>query len=131
MSEKINWTLHVEVNGGPKVTQSETIECEAYDKVELSLEPATTQNVEVQPSAVGQVQFLLITSTEYGSALKYKLYEADGVTLTTAKQLDGPHLLVGRGAVALLVEDPVKFQIENQLTDAATVQILVGRDATP
>ena len=33
MSEKINWTLNVQVVGGPKMSASQTVTVDAYDKI--------------------------------------------------------------------------------------------------
>ena len=34
MTEKINWTLNVQVVGGPKILASDTIDVDAYDKIQ-------------------------------------------------------------------------------------------------
>ena len=132
MAVKVNWTLNVEVSEGPKAFQSETIEAEAYGKVAVDIAATETKDVEVQPSDIGKVDFLLITSSAYGSSLTYQLYNVDVTPEALAGPvilLDGPHLLVGNGAVKLLTYDPVKLRVTNGLTEDVTVEILVARDA--
>jgi len=131
MAVKINWTLNVEVSEGPKVFQAETIEAEAYGKVAVDIESTLHKDIEVQPSDIGQVDFFLITSSAYGSSLKYQLYDSSGTLVGPEIILDAPHLLVGNGAVKLLTYDPVKLKVTNGLTEDVTVEILVARDATP
>jgi len=133
MAVKVNWTLNVEVSEGPKVFQAETIEAEAYGKVAVEVVAGGNADVEVQPSAGGQVEMLLICASAYGDGLTYQLYQTDGSTLAVAgtRVLNAPHLLVGTGAVDLLTEDPKKLKVTNDLTEDVTVEILVARDATP
>jgi hypothetical protein len=71
MSEKIFWTLNVQVGGGPKISESKTMEVDAYDKVEVTIEDgAADKEVQVQPGGTG-VQFLMIRSDQFGSDLTY------------------------------------------------------------
>ncbi len=58
MTEKINWTLNVQVVGGPKILSSDTIEVDAYDKIDVTIEPSEKE-VQIQPGDLGQMQFLL------------------------------------------------------------------------
>jgi len=74
MSEKINWTLNVQVTAGPKiqVTQTETVD--AYDKIDVSIvDGVADEEVQVQPGSAEQVLFLLIYSDQYGDSLTYKI----------------------------------------------------------
>jgi hypothetical protein len=129
MPEKISWTLNVQVVGGPKLLASQTITVDAYDMLQVSiLDAAADKEVQVQPGASG-VQFLLISSDQYGDKLTYKVN--DGSSSTSAIKLDAPHVLIGSGAVGLLDKAPIKLLFSNTMGKAASVQILVGRDATP
>ena len=127
MSEKINWTLNVQVIGGPKLSASNTMTVDAYDKIQVAIEAGETdKKVEVQPGGAGHVQFLLILSDPYDELLTYKVNDSGG----TAVKLDGPHLLIGKGAVALLSSAPSSFFFSNGLSKNASVEILIGREAT-
>jgi hypothetical protein len=111
MSEKINWTLNVQVVGGPKISASQTLIVDAYDKIDVvipggdSTTPGTA-TVEVQPGGSGQVQFLLITSSLYDANLTYSV---DG---GSAIQLDAPQLLMGNGAIGLLGSTQNQFALK-------------------
>lgn len=122
MSESINWTLNVQVVGGPKVSASDVVKVGAYDKIEAVIKAnEANKTVEVQPSDT--VEFLLITASNY-EKLSYKVDAA-------AKdiQLNAPQLLVGSGAVKLLGDTQKQFTIKNDNDKDVTVYILVGRDA--
>ncbi len=57
MTEKINWTLNVLVVGGPKILASDTIDVDAYNKIDVTIEPdASEKEVQIQPGDLGQVQ---------------------------------------------------------------------------
>lgn len=131
MPEKIVWTLNVQVVGGPKVSESQTIEVEAYDIIKVLVpggDNATpgTATVEVQPGGSGQVKFLMITSNVYDANLTYKV---DG---GTEIKLDALQLLVGNGAVGLLGSTQNQFAFSNKagVNKPASIEILVGRKAT-
>lgn len=139
MPEKINWTLDVQVTGGPKISASRSLSVEAYDKIEVAIPAATaattpgTATVQVQPGGVGQVQFLLITSSVYNAQLTYKVNQDTNDPIA----LDELQLLMGGGAIGLLDEAPQSLIFSNGIWDttseqgqSASVQILVGRDAT-
>lgn len=123
---KINWVLNVQVIGGPKVSASETITVDAYDKIEVIIPAGEDKKVEVQPGGSGQVQFLLISSNQYGDALTYKVNEdtADEIKLNALQ------LLIGDGAVGLLGAAPEKLLFSNGMDSETSIQILVGRKAT-
>jgi hypothetical protein len=126
---KIDWTVNFQVGGGPKVSESDFLTCDAYDKIEVVVEAgAGDKAVEVQPStASGQVQFLLIKSDQYGDGLTYKVNDAGAQGI----KLDALQLLMGEGAVGLLgATPPQKLLFSNQLGSDASVEILVGRKAT-
>lgn len=132
MSEKINWTLSVQVVGGPKISVSQTMEVEAYDKIDVTVPGGDdttpgTATVEVQPGGASQVKFLLITSSLYDAKLTYKVNGG-----TEAVKLDALQLLMGSGAVGLLETTPQQLAFTNKagLFAPASIQILVGRKAT-
>jgi hypothetical protein len=123
MPEKINWSLNVQAVGGPKISASDVIEVDAYGKIEASIPAEGSATVDVQPAA--GARFLLITADSYEN-LTYEV-DAGGTTVT----LDGTHVLIGSGAVALLGSTQNQFVFSNGGGEDVTVHILVGRDATP
>ena len=137
MSEKISVTLDVQVIGGPRISESLTKEVEAYDKIEvLILKNTNDKEVDVQPGGSGQVKFLMIRLTDpqkYSDKVTYKVNTKGTVaTSVPAIELDAPQILIGIGGIKLLDQAPTKLFFSNAWpTDDISVQILVGRDATP
>ncbi len=125
MSEQINWTLNIQVVGGPKVADADKLEIQAYDMLEVEIPDKDTSGgvatVDVQPGDTG-VKFLLVTAGDYANLT----FKVDG---GAANNLDAPLLLMGEGAVKLLGATQKQFEFTNAGTEAVTVNILVGRDA--
>lgn len=127
MPEKINWMLNVQVIGGPKLSDSQTVEVDAYDKIEVTIEAgAADKEVQVQPGGSGQVQFLLIRSSQYKDTLTYKVNDSTNVVKLNALQL-----FMGDGAVGLLDPAPEKLLFSNEMGEDVLIHILVGRKAIP
>lgn len=134
MTESINWSLNVQVIGGPKVMASDTIDkIEAYDKIKVYIdegtETGTVKEVEIQPGKDGRVKFLLIKSDNYSISESEKLtYTVND--LETEIELDALQVFIGNGAVMLLTEEPEKLVFTNKLNIPVSIEILVGRMAT-
>jgi hypothetical protein len=125
MSEKISWSFKAQVTGGPSVAAADTLEVDAYDKIEAKVTVGGTTKVAVQPGPTG-VKFLLIKASDYKN-LEYEVTDgASGV------KLDAAQLFNGEGAVGLLDASPTEltFTHNSVTTDDTTVEILVGRTAT-
>jgi hypothetical protein len=132
MSEKIQWTLDVQVTGGPRISESRTMTLEAYDKLEvLILDGTEAQEIQVQPGESLQVQFLLISSNQYGPQLSYSVNSEEPEEANRIK-LDAPQVLAGEGGMGLLGDAPKKLYFYNSLGSGkdASVAILVGRNVT-
>lgn len=132
MSKVIQFKFNVQLAEGPGISASRSLEVEAYDLINVNVlsttsPPDTDKEIDVQPGGAGQVKFLAITSDRYGDGLTYKVNAAANPRIT----LDQPHVLVGEGAVGLLDPAPTKLFFSTTLSQDASVQILVGRDATP
>lgn len=152
MPEKINWSLNVQVAGGPKIGVSQNLVVHAYDKIDVQipdadpkaapLPPALPPDppefgapgqaiVQIQPGGVGQVKFLLIQSSVYDAKLTYKV-NGKGADIA----LDQMHLFMGVGALAALGPPPVTLVFSNSIWDPGigkgrlvNIQVLAGRDA--
>lgn len=122
MAEKITWALNVQVTGGPKVAASNSMEVNAYDKVETVVPANDSATVDVQPG--DGAKFLLVAAGAYEN-LTYVVDGGDPITL------DGPHVLIGSGAVSLLGDTQNQFVFTNSGGEDLSVSILVGRNATP
>lgn len=130
MPESLILTTAILVPNGPKISINQTLTLDAYDKVDIVIAAgAAGKVVELLPStASGRVLFLMVVSTWYGEKLSYKVNTPTGTSFT----LDQPHLLMGKGALAMLdIAAPEELLFDNTDTKDATVQILIGRDATP
>jgi hypothetical protein len=123
----IAWKLTVSVAGGPSQSVSRTIPVEAYDRVTVELPDAAPETTVEIGTGTGELLFLLVTSSAYGVGLSYKI----NATGNPPHALDGPLQLAGSGAVGLLGSPPTSLLFTNTLGTSATVEILVGRDATP
>jgi hypothetical protein len=127
MAKQIKWSYSVEVVGGTRVRNSKTMLAEAVDEIDLTIDAGDTVEVGVQPGGA-DVTFLLIRADPDGEDVTYRVNDANA----DARPLDGPHLLIGKGAAGLLDPAPTTFFIENgPANDPVSISILVGRDATP
>jgi hypothetical protein len=143
----IAFSLNVQVDGGPQILVSEKKSVEAYDKIEVTIDPgADGLVVEIQPGAGNQVSFLLIKSNLYSendpdpnktqNRLTYVV--SNGSQDSPNKiELDKPHLFLGKGAVSVFGLAPKILKFNSTYKESpsnpnkATIEILVGRDATP
>lgn len=126
MPETINWSVTFDAVLGPRVAESGSKEVAAYDKLSVQLAGnASEVDVEVQPSAAaGDVELLVMRASSYDPPVTYS---ADAGT--TDFPLDGPVVLIGTGAVALLAAVPQTLRFDNPSADPVDVEILVGRQA--
>ncbi len=125
MSEKISWSFKAQVTAGPSITLAGTIEPEAYDKIEVPVTAGGSATARVQPNDSG-VQFLLLyTSDGKYDTLTYEV-DSSGDIVT----FNGPHILIGTGAAALLGATQKVFAFNNGGATDVTIGILVGRTAT-
>lgn len=128
MPEIINWSFSVDVTLGPKLTGSDSLTVGAYDKASIAIAAgAADVDVQVQPANVaGKVQVLVLRAETYDPDLTIS---ADGGA--TSFPLDGPLVLLGAGAVALLADAPQTLRFSNGTTADIGVDVLIGRDPAP
>jgi hypothetical protein len=133
MSSTVNLSLRVSVASGPSISISKAVTVEAYDKIDVTVAAGDSDKVvEIQPGASSQVQMLLIKPSEYGETdptkgLSYKVHDAAATPIV----LDQDQLYLGQGQVGLLGAQIDKLLFTNNLAKNVTIEILVGRDATP
>jgi len=123
----INWQFQATIPGGPVVILNQPIiPVDAYDVVSLTMKAGTSNvAVPIQPSVTaGDVVFLIISSNIYDVGVNYTV---DG--LSAVHDLDGPHVLLGSGAVSFLnnTAPPQKLTFNNTLTKDINLQVVVGR----
>ncbi len=127
MAETIKYSLSFQVVGGISLPISSEMAVDAYEKIQVAVPAgATDMTINLQPDGAHLAEFLLIKSSAYGDSLTYKVN-----TSTTSIVLNGPHVFIGNGAVSILNSSPTKLLFSNALTGDVTIDILLGRDATP
>jgi hypothetical protein len=125
MTVSITHHFVANVGGGPSLVSTDSIDCEAYELINVSI-PADGNDVPVNLSADSGALLIAITSSAYDDIA----YDVDGGA--TGIALDGPHILIGPGVIALLGAPPGQLTFRKSVGgDDADVSILVGRDATP
>ena len=122
MSETINWNFVTQVLQGPSVSAAASInDVDAYDKFDITIADTVTQTVNLVPA--DSISLLVINPKTPDEDLSYDL---SGSPIA----LDGPHVLIGSGAVSLL-GGATSLDFTNNTGADAVIEILVGRDATP
>jgi len=132
MPTNIIWKLNVEVQAGPKVIESRTIQVDAFDRIEVAV-PDTTGSpdeteIDIQPGGPGNIKLLLIRSTAYGDNLKYKVHN----TTADERVLNDAIFLTGKGSLDLLEEGTApldKLFVTNTTGNSVVLEIIVGRTA--
>ena len=131
----INWTLNVNIPGGPSISGSKPLDVEAYDVIELEIPKKQTTEILIEPSENTKVKFLLIKAEPSGDLLSYQV--SDGTKHTEDIVLDVPmHIYIGTGCVKALQYSPKSLSFTNGMKNdkdedvPVSLQILVGRDAT-
>jgi len=133
---------NVQVAGGPQLGFNRSIEVEAYDRIDVTLEPhgtgATAVEVQIQPSAGDKVLILALTSSLFAPDIVYQISDGTASGHTADIPLDQPQVFTG-GAIKLLGVDPKIIKLTNKIpvpvpadpSKTAKVTIFVGRKATP
>jgi hypothetical protein len=124
MPEAIQWSYAMQVAGGPLLAAGDVLPVEAYDKLRIALAAGQEQQVDLAPAGSGAIQLVVIQPATPDAKLTYEVNGED-------VPLDGPQIFVGAGAVSLLGDAASSISLKNGTGAEATVDILVGRDATP
>lgn len=125
MAIDITTNLVATVQGGPSIARNLKLEVDAYDLIDVDIaDGASDEEIELQPGAAGQVQFLLVVADSYDPALTYKVNAA----ANPSHDLDRELVLVGGGAVDLLGFPPNQLLFTNSTGQPVSIQILVGRN---
>lgn len=133
----INIGFSIQIQGGPQVPVAPIkLPIEAYDKIEVSIQPGTDVDIDIQPGEKA-VSFLLIKSSIYSQSNptddKKLTYTPEG---KQSINLDYPQIYLGTESITTLLGAVKKINFSNKLESDATkspavIEILVGRDATP
>lgn len=130
MPETIKWNFQAAVVGGPTMVAKGEVQVDAYTKIDVAIPANGNQTVEILTGEGGALQFLFLNPKSLSSQLRYQGgAEPPGDSEGTV--LDGPHVLIGVGAVGLLSETVSNLTFRNDADQPASIAILTGRDATP
>jgi hypothetical protein len=123
MAESIKWNFVTQVLQGPSVSAADTINgVDAYDKFDITILDSASQAVNLVPGG-SSISLLVINPRQPDANLSYDL---SGSPVA----LDGPHVLIGSGAVSLL-GGATSLTFTNSTGADTVIEILVGRDSTP
>jgi hypothetical protein len=138
MAKIIQWTSTVVTDGKTEMSLSRSLSVEAIGTIEVTIRGSgatgtadTDKEVEIQPSTTpDQVKFLAIASDRYGDDSNFLEYKANSAAASPIR-LDNPITLAGAGAVSVLDSVLTSLFFSSTMVEDATIQIVVGRDATP
>jgi hypothetical protein len=123
MSHSIKYNFVASVEGGPSISASGTMDVAVYSVMEVTVPAGGSAVFDASPDATGHL--LIITANSYDD-ITYTV--SGGVTAT----LDGPHVLLGSGAVGFLNSGtPVEtITFNSTAADDVDVTLMLGRDAS-
>ena len=134
MAKSINWTINVQIDGGPGFSATESAAVDAYDSFDIPVEVISkTQNkpkhIFVHPGvADGPVQFFLIKSNTYGDDLTYSI-DTEEDDKNKRIKLNRLQAFMGAEVVKKLGTTIKDIYVYNELGSEVNIQILVGRVA--
>lgn len=126
MAEVINITVSAKIKSGPTISFSESLNVDAYDKLDVTVAPGAPSTIQLLPPGTTSVHFLLIKSSQYSDQISYMVNGAGSTII-----LDTPQNFIGLGSLAALddVNDPATLVFTNSLTEDVNIQIFIGRNA--
>lgn len=127
MAEVINITVSAKIKSGPSISFSESLNVDAYDKLDVTVAPGAPSTIQLLPPGTTSVHFLLIKSSQYSHQISYTVNGAGSTII-----LDTPQNFIGLGSLAALddVNDPATLVFTNGLAEDVNIQIFIGRNAT-
>lgn len=126
MAEVINITVSAKIKSGPIISFSESLNVDAYDKLDVTVAPGAPSTIQLLPLGTTSVHFLLIQSSQYSDQISYMVNGAGSTII-----LDTPQNFIGLGSLAALddVNDPATLVFTNSLAEDVNIQIFIGRNA--
>jgi hypothetical protein len=132
MPTNVSWKLNLDVQSGPKLLVSNTVQVDAYDRIEVSVPDTsgtpTATSVDIQPGAAGKIKVLLIRSNIYGDNLTYQVHDST----TDERVLNDALFLASAGGLELLEDAATpldKLLVTNTTGQDVLLEIIVGRSA--
>jgi len=113
------------ITGGPALSATDTLDADAYEKINVSVADGADVTVEVMPAVADALQLLIIKPDKVGLAnLTFKVNDAAKAALP----LDHPQVF--SGTAGLLAGNPIeKLLFTNASGSAVNVDITVARHA--
>jgi hypothetical protein len=128
---KVNYTIGVQVGGGPQVNVPRTVDAEGHDKVDLEVAPQTEKTIDLQPALATKILILLIKSDLYAPEITFKI-KGDGQESAELKLVE-PQVFINDAVTLLKVDRPTSITIKNALPanppKKAAIEIIVVRRA--
>jgi hypothetical protein len=129
---RITWNLTVQVTDGPRVVVTQSMDVEAYERIEVRIPAGEDRTIDVAAGA-DRVGFLLLRTRNdvyplAGDGSAEVTYEVVGGGTTLG--LDGPQIFNGSAASTLLGAAPQQILVTNNSPTDITAELLVARDAT-
>jgi hypothetical protein len=122
MSETISFAYTIRVPNGPSLGSAVDIDVAGYEKLTVSLAAGSSSKaVPLLPAGVVPNLFS-VSSTPVDALITYDI---GGGPLA----LDGPLVLVGKGAVGTLGTPFPSFTFKNGTTTDAVIEVFVGRSS--
>jgi hypothetical protein len=131
----LNYSIGVQVPNGPQISVTRSREIEAFDKLDVQLDPVGPNGADVvvalQPGTASKVVMLLIKPSTPAKELSFKV--SDGANDSAELTLEEPQVFVG-DSLKLFGLDPTSVKLKNvfpaaDATKKATIEIFVGRKA--
>jgi len=123
ITDVVTYELSLSSSEGPELSAADHFDSEAVEKIEV-VAPKNSVPINVNVALMG-ITSLFITASDYSGDLSFSVNEL-GAPIT----LNGPLMLIGEGALALLAIGITDLVFTNaDATVDANVTIMVTRDA--
>lgn len=129
MATTVKWSMNISAVGGPQLTSSGTLEADAYEVINVKVEPDSTDLQIRLNSTSSELALLAITADRYEEKITYTTQPS--ASASTSYILDGPHLMFGKASLVQFNSSPLSLYFNNKTDKPVTLTIFVGRDATP
>src|SRR5262249_26412146 len=122
MAEQLSWSFSVAAAGGPSVSGADSLAVDAYDRLHVNIPAGGNADVKILPGGSPDVSLLVISPSKPSPDITYDVGGNDVA-------LDGPHVLIGVGAVGLLAANIGTLKFTNAGAADVEIDVLVGRKA--
>jgi hypothetical protein len=132
MASSLSYQFKAAIGGGPSFSAQSQLDTESYSLTQVAI-PITAggvgTTVAIGAGAATEIQMLCISVDNYRNAAGALAISVTTAALGTPLMLDGPLVLMGAGAAALLGTPIDSLDFNNGTGAERTVTILVARNA--